>query len=190
MADLIIPRKRCSACGLEYPATPEYFHKNGKRLRSVCKSCHNARTKAPAREWNIAHPERRRASQKRYYINHHDQELARFRSRPTEINRVRVKRWRIANPRKHAIKEQRRRALKLNAAGSHTVEDEQLQFRSQRGLCWWCGNPLDPNNYHVDHRIALAKGGSNNAGNICIACPKCNLQKHAKYPWEFNGRLI
>lgn len=31
--------KRCTKCGQEYPATPEYFHRHKDKLRSHCKSC-------------------------------------------------------------------------------------------------------------------------------------------------------
>lgn len=31
--------KRCTKCGIEYPATSEYFHRDGKKLRANCKAC-------------------------------------------------------------------------------------------------------------------------------------------------------
>jgi hypothetical protein len=37
--------KQCSLCKGEFPATNEYFYKNGDRLRSACKACENERSK-------------------------------------------------------------------------------------------------------------------------------------------------
>lgn len=42
MSDMIVPRKRCSKCGEEKPATPEYFHKGKSKadgLHVWCKEC-------------------------------------------------------------------------------------------------------------------------------------------------------
>jgi 5-methylcytosine-specific restriction endonuclease McrA len=47
--------------------------------------------------------------------------------------------------------------------------------------------------FHVDHKIALANGGTNDRSNIELLCPPCNLRKHAKDPivWaRENGRLL
>ncbi len=78
------------------------------------------------------------------------------------------------------------------------VGDEQIQFASnelqsliklQNGKCWWCGGKLE-DDYHIDHRIPLAKGGTNKLNNLCASCPTCNLKKSDRFPWEFNGRLL
>jgi len=41
-------------------------------------------------------------------------------------------------------------------------------------------------NYHVDHKIPLALGGTNDLDNLTIACPPCNLSKGIK-PWRGDG---
>lgn len=91
-----------------------------------------------------------------------------------------------ANARRQQSK---RRAQKLANGGSHTVEDIQLQYKSQKGLCWWCGEPVG-NDYEIDHRLALVRGGSDDAGNLVISCRPCNRSKGDKLPHEFNGRLL
>jgi len=82
-----------------------------------------------------------------------------------------------------------RRARIKGVGGEHTVKDIEIQYKSQKGLCWWCGKSVG-DNYHIDHRIPLSKGGDNSASNICISCPTCNLSKGNKLPHEWNGRLI
>lgn len=87
-----------------------------------------------------------------------------------------------------------RRALLASATGSYTI-DEVVAIRAAqtdkqgRLRCWWCGNPIK-GTPHLDHKIALAAGGSNDAGNLCYACASCNLSKQTKSPGEFAGRLL
>ena len=110
-------------------------------------------------------------------IAHHEQVLENQR------------RHRKLNPDLYRAKKQRRRAKERKANGVFTDKDVAIQYESQNGKCWWCGIAVG-DQYHVDHRIPLAKGGSNWPENICISCPECNLKKNDKMPWEFNGRLL
>lgn len=92
------------------------------------------------------------------------------------------------------INQSNRRARLRKAIGSYTPNDVQQQKKAQTNrkgelCCWWCGN-LIKGTYPIDHRIPLAKDGRNDAGNICISCPSCNLSKNDKLPHEFNGRLL
>jgi hypothetical protein len=101
--------------------------------------------------------------------------------------------WRKRNPERarmlSRIRSHERRAKIHVSGGSYTPDDVAKQLKAQGGNCWWCGAPLDEK-YHIDHRIPISKGGSNDAGNIVIAHPQCNLHKSAKMPWDFNGRLL
>lgn len=72
--------------------------------------------------------------------------------------------------------------------GRSMIDVEQM-YKSQRGLCWWCGEPLK-DDFHIDHRVPLSRGGTNDLGNLCCTCPHCNLSKNNKMPWEFCGRLL
>lgn len=90
---------------------------------------------------------------------------------------------------KQSTKRQRRRALLRNVEGQFTAEDVQDKIRIQRHKCYWCKKPHGVV-YHIDHAIPLAKGGTNDSGNIVIACAKCNLSKRDKMPSEFAGVLL
>lgn len=101
--------------------------------------------------------------------------------------------WSRSNPEHVRAKQSQRRAKKVQAGGTHTPADVRQQLQAQKGLCYWCRTRLQTtgeNKYHVDHLIALAKGGSNGPENIVCACPDCNLHKSDKMPWEFAGRLL
>lgn len=87
------------------------------------------------------------------------------------------------------VRKQRRRARIKNAPGHFTAADVQKQYRSQHGKCWWCGCELG-DNYHADHLIPLAKGGSNWPNNIVCSCPKCNISRQDKMPHEWSDRLL
>lgn len=62
--------------------------------------------------------------------------------------------------------------------------------------CYWCNCKIDYKNsksFHFDHYVPLAKGGSNTVDNLVVSCPKCNMSKKAKDPYEFAksiGRLL
>ncbi len=79
------------------------------------------------------------------------------------------------------IRERRslRRARERNVAGIHTAEDIQSQFDAQQGLCWWCSQKLEAE-FHVDHVIPIARGGTNWPSNIVCACSFCNRSKGEK----------
>lgn len=82
-----------------------------------------------------------------------------------------------------------RRAAIKGLGGIHTKNDINGLFAMQCGKCWYCQKKLT--NYHVDHRIPIAKGGRNGPENLVLACPRCNQTKGAKMPWEADKpRLI
>lgn len=94
-----------------------------------------------------------------------------------------------ANPELYRGYSRTRRARKRGASGSHTPKDVARIYAMQRGRCYWCDVALGPE-WHVDHRMPLARGGGNGADNIVIACIPCNLRKHDKTPEEFAGVLL
>jgi 5-methylcytosine-specific restriction endonuclease McrA len=52
-------------------------------------------------------------------------------------------------------------------------------WQAQRGLCALCRAWLGPR-FHVDHRIAVSRGGRHELGNLQLCCPRCNLRKSNK----------
>lgn len=85
-----------------------------------------------------------------------------------------------------------RRARIRNSKGSFTHDAVLALLKKQKGRCAGCRVRMG-SDYHRDHILALALGGSNDIHNIQLLCQPCNSSKHAKAPevWaRENGRLI
>lgn len=78
--------------------------------------------------------------------------------------------------------EGRRRAKKRAAPTEHI--DLQEIFIRDKGVCGICGRPVDPDQWHLDHVIPLARGGAHQRSNVQVAHPSCNLTKGATLPQE------
>lgn len=182
--------KVCRACGKRKHRATE-FHKGNV---SDCKDCRNASnrivTKTPenrvkraaqARTWRANNKGRNRENQRVWRLNNPEKELQK------------QAKYKQSNPGRFLLNkratEARRRARAKAVGGTFTRQDIELLYRSQKGLCWWCGKPVE-GAFEVDHRIPLARGGSNAPENLCISCPTCNSQKHDKLPSEWIGRLL
>lgn len=113
--------------------------------------------------------------------------------RDREKNKLILQRWIENNPdRYRAIARasaHRRRTRQAAACGTHSCDDIAALLHGQKGRCWWCGIKVN-DHYHVDHRLPISKGGSNDKSNLVISCAPCNRRKGAKMPWEFMGRLL
>lgn len=215
----VVPHKTCTACKQTLPATREYFYTSGgnpPKLKSRCKRCHREDVRRYARENHEAVIQR---SRQRYAQN-----AVKCRERCRQYrNRMKIenperklnydREWRKKNRKKLRRQHRewsgqnrervrafgrasaaRRKAQKLSAQGSHTVDDIELQKRAQTDKsgvvrCWWCGKPAG-DDYEIDHRIPLAQGGSDAPENLVIACKPCNRSKASKLPHEWNGRLL
>lgn len=148
------------------------------------------------KEYRLANPQKSRDWARKHRALNYEKVMERQRKWQAE-NREKARganaKWRAANPEKLRASERKRRALKRAAPGTHTANDVAGQFMAQKGKCWWCGAKLKKSGkgkYHVDHVIALARGGSNGPENIVCSCPACNLKKSVKSPLEFVGRLF
>lgn len=85
-----------------------------------------------------------------------------------------------------------RKARERGAEGSHAHDDIVSIYNLQAGKCAYCRKSLRAD-CHVDHILALSKGGTNDRQNLQLTCGKCNRSKGARDPIEFaqsTGRLI
>jgi hypothetical protein len=67
-----------------------------------------------------------------------------------------------------------RRARQL-AAFSEPI-DSQIVFERDEGLCGLCGEPVDPDNWDLDHAIPLGPG-DHTYENLQVSHPSCNKAK-------------
>lgn len=213
--------KVCTKCGVELPATTEYWHKAklGKYgLTAICKACASeyraARYQANRtasleqnKKYNREHPEVARAASRKYYHSHpeaveeyartyyqeHQEELRAYTRSYYAENTEKAKEcsrdYQLLHPEVKRASQAKRKAQKLGNGGEYSGADIRSQYNEQDGLCFYCGCEVG-SNYHVDHYIPLALGGSNGPENIVIACPTCNMRKHDMHPDEFLARLV
>lgn len=182
--------------------------KNLEKARAYDREYMRARRRADPAKANAAMTEWRRKNlikvkeiAKRHHLKHREKRLAQS-AQWTKLNprrrRALAKNWRLKNPerakaiaRKSQVtnrdkvnqRSRNRRALKAAAQGSHSLSDVRDILRLQNGKCAhpWCATNI-ADKYTVDHKIALARGGSNDRSNIQLLCGFCNSRKHAKHP--------
>ncbi|TMD58198.1 MAG: hypothetical protein E6I87_13240 [Chloroflexi bacterium] len=126
------------------------------------------------RRWRKNHPEEHLAESHLYYERNKDRV------------RARIAAYKASYPEVRRTCAQNRRARSLAAAGSFTTRAWIALVASYGNRCAYCGaaGPL-----HADHRIPLARGGTNTISNIIPACPRCNNRKHVLTEEEFRARL-
>lgn len=90
-----------------------------------------------------------------------------------------------SNKEEFIIKARNRRAKKKGNGGKHNAQDIKQLWFLQKGKCTWCLHKLGDKKPHVDHRIPIALGGSNNKSNLQLLHASCNKKKAAKHPVEY-----
>jgi len=141
--------------------------------------------KARARimEWRKANPEENRKRNRRSAQKHPGTGRDWEKSNRAKRRRQHSE-WCKNHPIYVKVKGQRKRARKRQAEGSHTAADVRRILKMQRGKCAYCRRKLGPD-FHVDHIVALAKGGSNYPSNIQLTCGFCNCSKRDADPIEY-----
>lgn len=190
--------KTCTKCSETKPKTEfgkDVSSRNG--LRSSCKVCNAAycaayraanpaykatyyaanadKVRAPSSAWAKANPDKVRAANTAY------------RAANTEKVRATKAAYRSANPEAKRIYDHNRIARKREAGGKLSKCLADKLFKLQRGKCACCKQPLGTD-YHLDHIMPIALGGTNTDDNIQLLRATCNRQKHAAHPVDFMQR--
>lgn len=173
--------KTCNRCAENKPLT-EFGRSKRDGVWPQCKSCRNVL----AAEYRAAHPWKVVECNARYYAANVEKMLAR-NAKWAAANRDKVRekdaKWRAANPGIWRVYWNNRRA-KLSG-GQLSPDIAERLHKLQRGKCaCGCKQPLG-NDFHRDHIMPVALGGSNTDDNIQLLRKTCNLQKHAKHPIDF-----
>jgi HNH endonuclease len=185
--------KVCVQCGI--PKSVDDFYKKrvgadgAMQYQSRCKACHNEKSTA----WNLAHPAYMKASFKKWW-NKNKNYKAPCKLKPEYISQQTARRasWAKRNPEKHALGRHRgryKRGQLLERAGVAYTLPEWLSLKKVFGnICICCGmheTALQGSGKRLvaDHVISVAKGGSNDIGNIqplCHGKGGCNNRKKDK----------
>lgn len=183
------PAKTCTKCGEEKPRAEFARHPRGQNgLRAQCKACsatadrlRRAANLERERKRNVAYYASHREKKAAYYVSHredrrvyeathHKQQLghraAWYAANPEKARASNVT-YRAAHPEATRAWSRRYRARKLAASGTHTAADVIQLFDAQDGLCAYCGCELGAD-YHVDHKLPLIRGGSDDPENLAI----------------------
>jgi 5-methylcytosine-specific restriction endonuclease McrA len=95
----------------------------------------------------------------------------------TTYQKVNIDRTRVRN--------RNRRARRVKAEGSHTLEETLELLDKQDYKCNCCGEDIHEKR-HLDHIMPLSLGGSNWIENLQWLCPFCNSSKSDKHPDEWD----
>lgn len=202
--------KTCRLCKQALPISG--FNKNGRYIRSYCKSC---ATKKHL-DWVRSNKSAERAIAKRCYDKNRERIIAREierdhrlrtdpilgprrraqynamaakrRTDPTYIEKIRAWDRNYAKTEIGRARYWRRRARKAKAPGEFTLSDLSRIVGEQGEKCFWCGVDI-VGRVVADHYIPLSRGGSNWPSNIVASCGRCNSRKHNKLPEEFAAHL-
>lgn len=145
---------------------------------------------ARAKEWVKNNPDKVKSCRDKY-TELHKERLTKSRLEWREKNQERDMQSRIrylsSEKGLDAIlrKTNLRRARKNLSDGKLSKGIVKKLMLSQRNLCVACKCCLIKNKPHIDHIVALSKGGLNIDNNVQLLCSTCNIKKRAKHPIDF-----
>lgn len=175
-----IEYKRCGCC---HKLLPIYeFHKDKSRkdgLSNSCKECtkeknHKTYMKDPQGKYEkVKEYQKKTGLFYRYHPynpNYYSSEKSKQKKRARDLNR---------------------RLLKKNADAKEKITDITIQRLLEKydNKCAYCGIDIK-DNYTIDHKLPLSRGGDNSFDNLALACRHCNCSKHDKTDVEFCGHVV
>lgn len=178
--------KFCTKCGIEKPATAEWFsrQKSGKDgLRANCKECRKIiyqNNKEHVKYTSKKYKQENKESTKLYadkYRKNNKKKSEEWRKDNKENIKKRMSAYCKENLDSYKIYNQTRRALAQSLPSTLTLSEWQSTKEHFNHECAYCGKKLK--NLAQDHVIPLSKGGGYTKGNIIPSCKSCNNSKRA-----------
>lgn len=146
---------------------------------------------ARALAWQKANPERRKEIRDKWIANNLEKMRA-IRKAWKQANHEKVKKeaaaWMRAHPEVRIKNEAARRSRKIGSGGRFTEQEINELHKKQKGKCAICKETLYAN-FHRDHIMPIALGGSNDIKNIQLLCQHCNSRKGAKHPIDYAQQI-
>ena len=190
-----------------------WYFKNKEKLKPIYKKYYQEHKKEKniyTRKYLREHPEKKIEYYKRYKQKNYEKEILRGRKYRLENYNKELRRsrlyyqkhkkeclkskfeWKNKNKNKVNLYTKRRRhQLKANSKLTlqliqQIYEDNIKRFGTL--TCYLCLQPIPFGKDHLEHRVPVSKGGTNNYENLAIACQKCNCSKHTKTESEFRNQ--
>jgi len=155
---------------------------------AVWAAANKDRRRATNAAWSAANKDRKSATNAAWVASNKDRvraTVAAWAIANKDRRRANGKAWREANPEAGRVKTANYRASKRANGGKLSIGLAEKLFKLQKGKCaCGCKQPLG-DDYHLDHIMPLALGGSNTDNNIQLLRARCNVSKGAKHPVEF-----
>lgn len=156
------------------------------------------------KEYALRNPEKMRARKRKYYeenkavltakitayIKAHPEiqkkSLDNYKRKYPDRIKASKKKYSDAHKHENLMRAKARRArIRESNECVGKVSQFYRSVRSKRNVfCYYCGSIIAGKMAHIDHVIAVAKGGKHSVENLCTACPPCNQKKAAKLPSE------
>jgi len=180
--------------------TKEYYKKNKEEIKQRVKEYrdnHKKECLERANKWRKENPEKRKEILKRYYDKKKEEEPEYFNKKAmehyhkdVEKSRKKLRDYRKKNPIKTRYwKYKRRIRCDFTVVDKEHMTEEfkkgvLIKIREQDFRCLYCGKDVSED-YSLDHRIPLSRGGDNTVENIDIVCKDCNTKKSTRTKEEY-----
>lgn len=69
------------------------------------------------------------------------------------------------------------------------MKKREKVFNKTKGFCYYCGEKMELNDFHIEHLKPKSKGGTNDISNLVPSCCVCNLHKGELTIEEFRNKL-
>lgn len=125
-----------------------------------------------------ANPEKMKAKKSKYYEANKERLLPKFKA------------YRQDHPEYARLSCHKRKARMRNAPGTCSRKQFLAKIEYHGWRCYLCKSSLSIKELQMDHRVPLARGGSNWPANLAPACKPCNLSKATKTEKEFRQRIV
>lgn len=120
--------------------------------------------KAASKKWNDNNPEKVKEMGRRYYEDNKD------------THHEYGKKWRADNPeaqRQIQLRYTQKRRSRLKDAFVETVNFD-IVWERDKGICCLCGEPADLDDWWLEHKTPLSRGGPHSYDNVGVSHPNCN----------------
>lgn len=190
--------KICTRCHTDKALSEFYFNNYKQKHKSECKACEAIRGKeyykkntekvaVRGKEWRENNKERKAATNKEWNIANAERisiQKKQYNALNKEKNVARGKAYRQTPMGKAVNKNSKHKRRTIERKGDVTTQ-QLLELQQNAKGCYWCECSLKNKAVHIDHYVALSRGGEHTLSNLVVACATCNIQKHAKDPIYF-----